>query len=117
MGARRRVTTFTASDFGRTFTSNGDGTDHGWGSHHLVMGGAVDGGKLFGTFPVLRVKNANENNFNSNDQLGNDGLLPSTSVDQLGATLGRRFGASDQQLLDVFPNLAQFNSSNIGFMI
>jgi uncharacterized protein (DUF1501 family) len=81
------------------------------------MGGAVDGGKLFGTFPVLRVKNANENNFNSNDQLGNDGLLPSTSVDQLGATLGRRFGASDQQLLDVFPNLAQFNSSNIGFMI
>jgi len=117
MGARSRVTTFTASDFGRTFTSNGDGTDHGWGSHHFVMGGAVDGGKLFGTFPVLGVKNANDNNFNSNDQLGNGALLPSTSVDQLGATLGRWFGASDQQLLDVFPNLAQFNSSNLGLMM
>ena len=116
MGARGRVTTFTASDFGRTFTSNGDGTDHGWGSHHFVMGGAVDGGKLFGTFPVLGVKNANDNNFNSNDQLGNGALLPSTSVDQMGATLGRWFGASDSQLLDVFPNLAQFNSSNLGFM-
>jgi len=117
MGARSRVTTFTASDFGRTFTSNGDGTDHGWGSHHFVMGGAVDGGKIFGTFPVLGIKNANDNNFNSNDQLGNGALLPTTAVDQLGATLGRWFGASDQQLLDVFPNLGQFASSNLGFMV
>lgn len=118
MGARSRVTTFTASDFGRTFTSNGDGTDHGWGSHHFVMGGAVDGGKLFGTFPVLGTKNANNNNFDSSpDQLGNGALLPSTAVDQMGATLGRWFGASESQLLEVFPNLGQFASSNLGFMV
>jgi len=117
MGARNRVTTFTASDFGRTFTSNGDGTDHGWGSHHFVMGGAVDGGKIFGTFPTLGVKNANDNNFNSNDQLGNGALLPSTAVDQVGATLGRWFGASESQLVDVFPNLGQFASRNLGFML
>lgn len=117
MGARNRVTTFTASDFGRTFTSNGDGTDHGWGGHHFVMGGDVNGGDLYGTFPTLGVKNANDNNFNSNDQLGNGALLPTTAVDQMGATLGRWFGVSDAQLLDVFPNLAGFSSRNLGFMV
>jgi len=117
MGARSRVTTFTASDFGRTFTSNGDGTDHGWGSHHLVMGGAVDGGKVFGTVPTLGPKNANDNNFASADQLGNGALLPTTAVDQMAATLGRWFGASDTQLAEVLPNLAQFGSGNLGFMV
>ena len=120
MGARDRVTTFTASDFGRTFTSNGDGTDHGWGSHHLVMGGAVKGGDLYGRFPVLGIKNAGNSNFDSSpDQLGNGALLPATSVDQMGATLGRWLGASDTQLLDVFPNLARFDaaSRNLGFMV
>jgi uncharacterized protein (DUF1501 family) len=120
MGARDRVTTFTASDFGRTFTSNGDGTDHGWGSHHLVMGGAVKGGDLYGRFPVLGIKNASNSNFDSSpDQLGNGALLPATSVDQMGATLGRWLGASDTQLLDVFPNLARFDaaSRNLGFML
>jgi len=119
LGARQRVTTFTASDFGRTFTSNGDGTDHGWGSHHLVMGGAVNGGDLYGRFPTLAMKNANNNNFDgSPDQLGNGSLLPQTSVDQLGATLGRWFGLSDTQVLDIFPNLANFNASarNLGFL-
>lgn len=117
IGARQQVTTFTASDFGRTFTSNGDGTDHGWGAHHLVMGGAVRGGELYGAFPVLGVKNANNNNFDSSpDQLGNGALLPKTSVDQLGATLGRWFGASDTQLLDVFPNLRNFSNRNLGFL-
>ena len=119
LNARNNVTTFTASDFGRTFTSNGDGTDHGWGSHHLVMGGAVKGGDLYGTVPVLGVKNPNDNNFNSSpDQLGNGALLPKTSVDQLGSTLGRWFGLSDSQILDIFPNLANFNASqrNLGFL-
>ena len=119
IGARSNVTTFTASDFGRTFTSNGDGTDHGWGAHHFVMGGAVRGGDFYGRFPQLAVKNANNNNFDASpDQLGNGALLPQTSVDQLGATLGRWFGLSDTQLLDVFPNLANFNvgQRNLGFM-
>ena len=120
LGARNLVTTFTASDFGRTFTSNGDGTDHGWGAHHFVMGGAVRGGDLYGTFPTLATKNANNNNFDgSADQLGNGSLLPTTSVDQLAATLGTWFGLSAGQLADLFPNLANFDVSrrNLGFMV
>ena len=119
LGARGNVTTFTGSDFGRTFTSNGDGTDHGWGSHHLVMGGAVRGGDLYGRFPTLATKNLNNNNFDgSPDQLGNGAMLPGTSVDQLGATLARWFGLSDTQILDVFPNLANFDPSvrNLAFL-
>ena len=119
LGARNNVTTFSASDFGRTFTSNGDGTDHGWGSHHFVMGGAVRGGDLYGRFPTLSVKNSNNNNFDgSPDQLGNGSLLPATSVDQLGATLGRWMGLSDAQILDIFPSLANFDLSqrNLGFL-
>jgi uncharacterized protein (DUF1501 family) len=120
LGARDKVTTFTASDFGRTFTSNGDGTDHGWGSHHLVMGGAVKGGDLYGAFPTLGLKNANNSGFDSSpDQLGNGVLLPTTSVDQLGATLGRWFGVADTELAAIFPNLANWDVSkrNLGFMV
>jgi uncharacterized protein (DUF1501 family) len=119
LNARNNVTTFTASDFGRTFTSNGDGTDHGWGSHHFVMGGAVRGGDLYGRFPTLSVKNANNNNFDgSPDQLGNGSLLPERSVDQLGSTLGRWMGLSDARILDIFPNLANFDVGvrNLGFL-
>ena len=117
MGARGKVTTFTASDFGRTFTSNGDGTDHGWGAHHFVLGGAVRGGDLYGSFPVLGAKNAQNNYFDSSpNQLGNGALLPEVSVDQLGATLARWFGLNDAQLLDVFPNLANFPLRDLGFM-
>jgi uncharacterized protein (DUF1501 family) len=120
LGARDKVTTFTASDFGRTFTSNGDGTDHGWGSHHLVMGGAVKGGDLYGAFPTLGLKNANNSGFDSSpDQLNNGVLLPTTSVDQLGATLGRWFGVGDTELATIFPNLANWDVSkrNLGFMV
>jgi uncharacterized protein (DUF1501 family) len=117
MGALNKVTTFTASDFGRTFTSNGDGTDHGWGAHHFVMGGAVKGGDLYGNFPTLGAKNANNNNFDSSaDQLGNGALLPTTSVDQLGATLAKWFGISDADALTVFPHLASFTTRDLGFM-
>jgi uncharacterized protein (DUF1501 family) len=117
MGKRNDVTLFTASDFGRTFTSNGDGTDHGWGAHHFVMGGAVRGGDLYGNFPVLGAKNANNNNFDSSpDQVGNGALLPATSVDQLGATLATWFGLSASQCLDIFPNLANFSTRDLGFM-
>jgi uncharacterized protein (DUF1501 family) len=119
LGLRDQVTTFTASDFGRTFTSNGDGTDHGWGAHHFVMGGAVKGGDLYGNFPVLGAKNANNNNFDSSpNQLGNGVLLPETSVDQLGATLGAWMGVGATDLAEIFPNLGHFDSArrNLGFM-
>jgi len=119
MAAQGKVTTFTASDFGRTFTSNGDGTDHGWGAHHFVMGGAVKGGDLYGAFPTLGAKNTNNNNFDSSpDQIGNGSLLPTTAVDQLGATLAKWFGVSDSDALTVFPNLANFDASkrDLGFM-
>ncbi len=119
LGAQGNVTTFTASDFGRTFTSNGDGTDHGWGSHHFVMGGAVRGGNLYGRFPTLATKNPGNNNFDgSPDQLGNGSLLPTTSVDQLGATLARWMGLSAADALEIFPNLANWNSSarDLGFL-
>ncbi len=113
IGAQDGVTTFTASDFGRTFTSNGDGTDHGWGAHHFVMGGAVRGGRLFGRFPTLATKNSNNNNFDgSPDQLSNGSLLPGTSVDQLGATLARWMGLTESQVLEVFPNLANWDASS-----
>jgi uncharacterized protein (DUF1501 family) len=117
INARSNVTTFTASDFGRTFTSNGDGTDHGWGAHHFVMGGAVRGSELYGSFPTLVRNSASE--FNSPNQVRNGALLPTTSVDQLGATLGRWFGLSDAQALEVFPNLANFdvNTRNLGFFM
>jgi uncharacterized protein (DUF1501 family) len=120
LGARNNVTTFSASDFGRTFTSNGDGTDHGWGSHHVVMGGAVKGGDLYGRFPTVATKNSNNNNFDgSADQLGNGALLPEIAVDQLGATLGRWFGVSNTALGEIFPNLVSFDAAkrDLGFML
>ena len=112
LGMGNNVTTFTASDFGRTFTSNGDGTDHGWGSHHFVMGGAVRGGTVVGDLPVYGTKNANSNQFDgSPDQIANGALLPGVSVDQYGAAMGRWFGASSGQLQTIFPNLANFSGS------
>jgi uncharacterized protein (DUF1501 family) len=118
MGAANLVTTFTASDFGRTFTSNGDGTDHGWGAHHLVMGGAVSSG-LYGTWPQLGAKNSANNDFDSSpDQLRNGALLPTTSVEQMGATMARWMGVSPAEALEIFPNLANFNASSryLGFL-
>ncbi len=117
LGVGNQVTTFTASDFGRSFTSNGDGTDHGWGSHQFVMGGAVKGGDIHGTFPVFAAKNTQNNDFpGSPDQLYNGVLLPRQSAVQMGATLGRWFGLSGTQLADVFPTLGRFASSDLGFM-
>lgn len=114
---RSNVTTFTASDFGRTFTSNGDGTDHGWGAHHLVMGGAVSGGEVYGQFPQFSTAD-NTGVFSSPDQLSNGVLLPSTSVDQYAFTLGKWMGVSDGDLRTILPNLSNFNTSaqNLGFM-
>lgn len=118
MGVAPQVTTFTASDFGRTFTSNGDGSDHGWGAHHLVMGGSVQGGDVYGDFPVFANKNRRDNEFDASpDQINNGILLPKIAVDQYGAALGKWFGLSAGQLGDVFPNLSNFPGlDKLGFM-
>ena len=108
IGVANLVTTFTASDFGRTLTSNGDGSDHGWGSHHFVLGGAVKGGSIYGTFPAIAL--------NTPEDVGSGRLLPSTSVDQYAATLGKWFGVSDADLATVVPNIASFSTPNLGFM-
>jgi uncharacterized protein (DUF1501 family) len=108
-GLGNNVTTFTASDFGRTLTSNSDGTDHGWGSHHFVVGGAVKGSDMYGQYPVVGANQAND--------VGAGRLIPTTSVDQYGGTLARWFGLSDGQVKTVFPNFANFGASPyLGFL-
>lgn len=114
MGMSDQVTTFTASDFGRSFTSNGDGTDHGWGGHHFVMGGAVRGGMVGGDIPVYGTRSARGHDFdNSPDQIQNGILLPSLAIEQYGAMLGRWFGLGPQDLLEVFPRLPYFAADKI----
>jgi uncharacterized protein (DUF1501 family) len=109
MGLNNNVTTFTASDFGRTLTANSDGTDHGWGSHHIVTGGAVQGQDIYGQYPVIGSNQANDT--------GAGRLIPTTSVEQYAGTLARWFGLSDSQVKEVFPNFANFGSSPyLGFM-
>jgi uncharacterized protein (DUF1501 family) len=117
------VTLFTASDFGRTFTSNGDGTDHGWGAHHFVVGGAVNGGDIYGDFPVTAVNNqANPagGTFVNDRDVGSGNLIPNISVDQYAGTMANWFGLNTTELATVFPNLNNFSSTtlgtNIGFM-
>ena len=112
-----QVTTFTASEFGRTFTSNGDGTDHGWGGHQFVIGGAVRGTEVYGTFPTYSSADA-QGAFSSPDQIHNGILIPTTSVDHLAYTLGRWMDLGHSELMGFLPNLAQFNSSgyDLGFM-
>ena len=106
LGKGPQVTAFTASDFGRTLTSNGDGSDHGWGSHHFVMGGAVDGGKWIGTAPEIGLTH--------NQQVGSGRLIPSTAVDQLGAELAAWFGVSATDVKTVLPNAKNFDLYKLG---
>jgi len=108
MQVQNSVTAFTASDFGRTFLSNGDGSDHGWGSHHLIVGGAVQGGRLFGRVPTLAIDGP--------DDTGDGRWIPSTSVDEYSATLAKWFGVSATDMPTVFPNLNRFNNPDLGFM-
>ncbi|MGA3045834.1 MAG: DUF1501 domain-containing protein [Terracidiphilus sp.] len=108
-GLGNQVTTFTASDFGRTLTSNSNGTDHGWGSHHFVVGGAVQGQDMYGQYPVIGTNQAND--------VGQGRLIPTTAVDQYAGTLARWFGLTDGQVRQVFPNFGNFGSSPyLGFM-
>jgi uncharacterized protein (DUF1501 family) len=106
LGVENEVTTFTASDFGRTLTSNGDGTDHGWGSHQLVMGGAVNGGNIYGTMPSLSIDSA--------DDIGQGRLIPGIGIDQYAATLASWYGLPGSHFGDVFPNLGNFNALDLG---
>ncbi len=103
------VTTFTQSDFGRTLTSNGDGTDHAWGGNQLVVGGAVNGGDLYGSYPVLEI--------GAPDDVGGGRIIPSTSADQYAATLARWFGIPEVDLDVVAPSLSNFIQRDLGFML
>ncbi len=108
LGLAHNVTTFTSSDFGRTLASNFDGSDHGWGSHHFVMGGAVKGGRFYGTAPHVSTQ--------SDDQVGQGRLLPTTAVDQFAATLAQWFGCTPAELPGIFPNIGNFSNTNLGFL-
>jgi uncharacterized protein (DUF1501 family) len=109
LGVAQNVTAFTASDFGRTLTSNGDGSDHGWGNHHWMVGGAVKGKAFYGTPPPLSVTNTQA----PEDQwhVGQGRLLPSTSVDQYAATLAKWFGVEANEMSGVLPNINKFGAA------
>jgi len=107
-GLSQQVTSFTQSEFSRTLQSNGDGSDHGWGNHQLVLGGAVKGG-IYGQLPDFTLNGVDDAN-------GRGVWIPKIATTQFAATLGRWFGASATELAATFPNLSQFASSNVGFM-
>jgi uncharacterized protein (DUF1501 family) len=127
MGVANQVTGFTASDFGRTLVSNGDGADHGWGSHHLVVGGAVNGKAFYGTPPPINVTDgtvvSGTRVYSAEEQwhVGQGRLLPSTSVDQYAATLAKWFGVDPvTEMAGVLPNISNFGVAgypvDLGFM-
>lgn len=102
------VTTFTQSDFGRTLTSNGDGTDHAWGSVQLVVGNSVVGRSIYGNYPLLQI--------NGPDDVGGGRMIPTTSADQYAATLAQWMGATQQDTPTVAPHIGNFAQANLGFM-
>lgn len=113
LGVFDEVTTFTSSDFGRTLTSNGKGSDHGWGGHHIVMGGAVNGGSIYGDYPILSPSNPLD--------VGRGVYAPTTSVDEYFAELANWFGVPASELDQVLPNVRSFyspesNAQPIGFL-
>lgn len=109
MGVANTVTTFTASDFGRTYNTNGDGSDHGWGSHHVVVGGAVKGADVYGRMPDLALRG-------SQDTGTRGQWIPTTSVDEYSATLASWFGVSETDLPIVLPNIGRFARSRVDFL-
>ena len=102
LGLGSDVTLFTASDFGRTLAINGDGTDHGWGGHHFVVGEAVQGGRIYGDIPPY--------DFGHAQDAGSGRLIPTTSVEQFAEPLGRWFGLNDSEIAAALPNLANFGA-------
>ncbi|HVT34032.1 MAG TPA: DUF1501 domain-containing protein [Nevskiaceae bacterium] len=110
LGIESSVTTFTASEFGRTLQPSGtDGSDHAWGSHHFIIGGSVLGGKIYGTFPQLVLGS-------SQDATGRGSLIPTSAVAQYGATLAGWFGVDSGSMAGIFPNIGNFGSANLGFL-
>jgi len=109
LNVESNVTSFTQSDFARTLTSNGDGTDHAWGGVQMVVGGAVQGRNLYGTYPDLAI--------NSDNDVGGGRFIPTTSADQYAATLATWFGIDDLDLPIVAPNIGNFGMQNLGFFI
>ena len=108
LGVQNDVTLFTASDFGRTLTSNGDGSDHGWGSHHFVLGGSVVGRDIYGFFsPTV---------FGSSVDIGQGNLVPGIAVDQYAATFARWLGVSDTDMPLVLPNIVNFSPRYVGVL-
>jgi uncharacterized protein (DUF1501 family) len=104
------VVTFTASEFGRTLSPSGnDGSDHAWGNHHFIVGGGVQGGKIYGTFPSLALGGPNDANTRGT-------LIPSTGVDQYGSTIAQWFGVAGGNLTTVFPNISNYPTNNLGFL-
>ena len=110
LGVPNNVTSFTMSDFSRTFQPNSNtGSDHAWGAHHIVMGGAVKGGQMYGTFPSLKLSGP--------DDSGSNGRwVPTTASVQYAATLASWFGVSAAQMPSVFPNIGNFTTTNLGFV-
>jgi uncharacterized protein (DUF1501 family) len=110
LGVSAQVTTFTLSDFGRTFQpASGGGTDHAWGSHHFIIGNAVNGGAIYGQYPQLVLGGPS-------DAESEGRWLPTTAVDQYGATLASWFGVASADLGTVFPNIAEFAPTTLGFV-
>ncbi len=109
LGVAEKVTTFTQSDFGRTLTSNGDGSDHAWGGVQLVVGGAVKGRTIYGRYPVLAINGA--------DDVGGGRMIPAISSDQYAATLARWFGVADADLPKIAPSIGNFAVRDLGFLI
>jgi uncharacterized protein (DUF1501 family) len=110
LGTQSNVTLFTASDFGRTLGSNGSGADHAWGNHHLIVGGAVQGGQYYGTMPSLQIGGPDD----FGPAVGQ--IVPTTSTDQYAATLAKWFGVAAADLPTVFPNLSNFATPTLAFM-
>lgn len=108
LGIGNKVTTFTASDFSRTFPTNSQGSDHGWGSHHMILGGAVNGNRTYGKLPTFAL--------NGPDDTGTGRWLPTLSADQHSATLAKWFGLSPSEIATVFPNVSRFATADLGFM-
>jgi|TARA_B110000483_G_scaffold70401_3_gene87912 uncharacterized protein (DUF1501 family) len=109
LGIENDVTLFTGSDFGRSLVGNGNGTDHGWGAHHFVVGGAVNGNHIYGDIPPYATGHAHD--------AGNGRLIPNVSVEQYAATLGKWYGLTDTELTSVFPSLVNFAQKDLGFMV